>query len=187
MANVINRITRQYFKSVNTPDYPVSEWIINPVLPNCTPKHYVIEGDIVREMTQIEKDDLVYSTESIIYLIEEKQLLINKNGHEYKDNTDIIINPVMPACELKYTKVVNGLIVEMNVEEKAVVDAPQIEKKQSVIDIEEVYLTALNNLQNIIDVENPTNTQVINAVKTEAVILKKLLKFIKLNMVYNSP
>jgi len=30
MADVINRTTFQYLRSVNTPDYPVADWIINP-------------------------------------------------------------------------------------------------------------------------------------------------------------
>jgi len=30
MADVINRTTFQYLRSVNTPDYPVRDWIINP-------------------------------------------------------------------------------------------------------------------------------------------------------------
>ena len=30
MSDVINRTTFQYLKSVNTPDYPVADWIINP-------------------------------------------------------------------------------------------------------------------------------------------------------------
>lgn len=28
MANVLNRATKEYLTSVNTPDYPVSDWII---------------------------------------------------------------------------------------------------------------------------------------------------------------
>lgn len=56
MSNVINRITKKYLKSVNTPDYPVTEYIINPVLPDCDPSEWVIEGDTVRETTQAEKD-----------------------------------------------------------------------------------------------------------------------------------
>ena len=56
MANVLHRITKQYLKSVNTPDYPLAEWIINPVLPECEPSEWVIEDDIVRETTQDEKD-----------------------------------------------------------------------------------------------------------------------------------
>ena len=183
MANVLHRITKQYIKSVNTPEFPESEWIINPVLPDCPAKHWVIEGDLVREMTQEEKDDLVYSTESTIYLISEKILLYNKNGYEYEDNSDAIINPVMPDCELKYTKVVDGEVVEMTEEEKAEVDAPEIERQLSITEIREQYLTALANLDTIIDTENPTSAQVIAAVKTEASIIKKLLKFIRLNLV----
>jgi len=56
MANVIHRVTKQYLKSVNTPDYPASEYIINPVLPDCDSSEWVIEGDTIRETTQDEKD-----------------------------------------------------------------------------------------------------------------------------------
>lgn len=56
MANVIHRITKQYLESVNTPDYPESEWIINPTLPDCDPSEWIVEGDSVRELTQLEKD-----------------------------------------------------------------------------------------------------------------------------------
>ena len=183
MANVINRMTKVYLESVNTPDYPVKDWIINPVLPACDKKHWIIEGDTVREMNQAEKEDLVYSTESTIYLISEKQLLTGKNGHEYENNTDAIINPAMPACDLKYTKVVGKLVLEMTIEEKAVVNAPQIEKGQSATDINEIYPTALAQLDTVINSTNLTNEQIITSIKTEATILKKLLKFIKLNMV----
>lgn len=57
MSNVLNRITKKYIKSVNTPDYPATEWIINPVLPDCEPSEWVIEGNVVRETTQDEKDE----------------------------------------------------------------------------------------------------------------------------------
>ena len=185
MADVINRITKEIRPSVNTPDFQEPEWmIINElILPDCLVKWWVIEVSSIREMTQLEKDELTYSTESTIYLIPEKQLLTGKNGNEYEDNTDAIINPVMPGCDLKYTKVVDGLIVEMTVEEKAVVDAPEIEKSLSITDIKEAYLTALTTLDTIINFDNPTNAQVISAVKSEAQILKKLLKFIRLNVV----
>jgi len=43
MANVLNKITKQYLKSVNTPDYPTSEWIINPIMPDCSKEHMIIE------------------------------------------------------------------------------------------------------------------------------------------------
>jgi hypothetical protein len=56
MANVINKTTLQLLYSVNTPDYPTTEWIINPVLPACEAIYWKIVGDTVQEMTQPEKD-----------------------------------------------------------------------------------------------------------------------------------
>lgn len=58
MADVLNRTTRQYLKSVNTPDYPPAEWIINPDMspvegvPN---RYWIITGDVVSEMSTGEK------------------------------------------------------------------------------------------------------------------------------------
>lgn len=152
MANVINRITRQYLKSVNTPNYSLDEWIINPILPDCDKKYYVIEGNIVREMTQLEKNNLIYSTESSVYLIDEKQLLTNINGYDYESNSNAIINSILPDCELKHTKVVNDLIVEMTTEEKYVIDLPDLKREwiQNITDevykthsVEEIAFTAL--------------------------------------------
>jgi len=130
MANVIHRITKQYLNSVNTPDYPKKDWIHNPILPACPPKFWVIEGDTVREMTAAEKAELAYSTESSIYLIAEKQLLTNKNGHDYESDSNTIINPVMPACALKYTKVVDGIVTEMAAEEKTSLDLSEAKAKK---------------------------------------------------------
>lgn len=53
MASVLNRATRQYIQSVNTPDYPSQDWIINPdlsavaVWPN---RYWLITGDAVTLM-----------------------------------------------------------------------------------------------------------------------------------------
>jgi hypothetical protein len=59
MANVLNRTTKEYRVSVNTPDFPIEDWIINPDMSSVNginPKYWAIEGDIVREMTHIEKN-----------------------------------------------------------------------------------------------------------------------------------
>lgn len=59
MANVINRLTLEYLRSVNTPDYPEEEWIINPDLTGVegVPKKYwKIDADSVVSMSQEEKD-----------------------------------------------------------------------------------------------------------------------------------
>lgn len=61
MADVVNRITKEYKKSVNTPDYLESEWIINPdFVPDCELKYIVVEGNTIREMTVEEKSVVDY-------------------------------------------------------------------------------------------------------------------------------
>lgn len=69
MSNVFNRETKQYLKSVNTPDYdrPTGKhwedgtWIINPIfVPKCDSKYMVVEGNDIREMTSEEKAVIDY-------------------------------------------------------------------------------------------------------------------------------
>ena len=66
MADVINRTTLEQFFSVDTPLFPTTEFIINPDLTLLfdastntfivLKKYWKIEGDLVLEMTQAEKD-----------------------------------------------------------------------------------------------------------------------------------
>lgn len=59
MANVLHRTTKQYLTSVNTPDYPTVDWIINPdvsAVAGFATKHWTITGDVVTLMTQAERD-----------------------------------------------------------------------------------------------------------------------------------
>jgi len=124
MSNVLHKITKVYLQSVNTPNYPPSEYLINPILPLCEQKFWVIEGDTIREMTQPEKDAYEYANESTIYLIAEKQLLTNQDGAGYAADANAITDPVMPNVDLKYTKVVSGEVVEMTPAEQDAVDLP---------------------------------------------------------------
>lgn len=57
MGNVLHRVTRVYRESVNTPDFPASEWLINPVLPKGVPTKYLVinPDDTVSEMTALQK------------------------------------------------------------------------------------------------------------------------------------
>lgn len=147
MANVLHRITRQHLTSINTPYYQIGgkyydngNWIINPILPDCDKKFWVIEENLVKEMTIAEKATLAYQTESTIYLIAEKQLRTNQDGRDYESDTNAIINPEMPACELKYTKVVDNLVVEMTISEKKEVDKPSQIRERNVKVTEEIRL-----------------------------------------------
>jgi len=59
MAAVLNRTTLEYHTSVNTPDYPISDWIHNPVMSavaGIPTKRWVVESEIVRAMTDAEND-----------------------------------------------------------------------------------------------------------------------------------
>lgn len=59
MATVLNRTTKQLIHSANTPDYPESDWIIEPDLSaivGFSSKYWVIAGDIITLMTQAERD-----------------------------------------------------------------------------------------------------------------------------------
>lgn len=58
MATVVNRKTGEILYSVNTPDFPEADFIINPELSAVkdVPAQYLkIEGDQVKEITAAEK------------------------------------------------------------------------------------------------------------------------------------
>lgn len=62
MANVLHRTTLQYYRSVNTPDFPVSDYVINPILPNDflnNPiKYRELTGDIASIKDQATRDQI---------------------------------------------------------------------------------------------------------------------------------
>lgn len=69
MANVLNRTTKQFLTSVNTPDFPLVDWIHNPDLSSVTgfaSKYWEISGDSVGLMDQAERDALDASEASAL-------------------------------------------------------------------------------------------------------------------------
>ena len=59
MATVLHRTTKELKRSVNTPDFPKADWIINPDLAAVSgfpPKHWAIAGDTVRLMSPAARD-----------------------------------------------------------------------------------------------------------------------------------
>jgi hypothetical protein len=59
MANVLNRTTKQFLTSANTPEYPVEQWIHNPDMSEVVgypSKYWVITGDVVTLMSKAERD-----------------------------------------------------------------------------------------------------------------------------------
>lgn len=55
MSTVVNKTNLQIIYNANTPDYPTSEWIINPTFPQCESKFYKIVGNEIVEMGAEEK------------------------------------------------------------------------------------------------------------------------------------
>lgn len=53
MANVLNRTTKQFLASANTPDFPLLDWIHNPDMSAVTgfdSRYWIISGDVVTLM-----------------------------------------------------------------------------------------------------------------------------------------
>lgn len=59
MANVLNRTTKEYLTSVNTPDFPEHIWIINPdvsAVIQAPTKYWIVTGDSVSLMNQSQRN-----------------------------------------------------------------------------------------------------------------------------------
>ena len=59
MANVLHRISKAFKRSVNTPDFPSGDWIINPDLTSVQgrpSKYWAISGDVISLMNNPERD-----------------------------------------------------------------------------------------------------------------------------------
>lgn len=59
MASVLNRTTKEYHPSVNTPDYPVGSWIHNPdvsAVAGFSTAYWKITGDTVSLMSVAERN-----------------------------------------------------------------------------------------------------------------------------------
>jgi len=59
VANVLNRTSKLFLVSVNTPDYPLIDWIHSPDLSavvGFAERYWTITGDVVTLMSQAERD-----------------------------------------------------------------------------------------------------------------------------------
>lgn len=68
MSDVLNRTTKEFLRSVNDPDYPTADWIIEPMVgaqrmrdwidpsQRRTSTYVDIAGDVVTEMSDVDKD-----------------------------------------------------------------------------------------------------------------------------------
>ena len=64
-ADVLNRTTKEFNRSVNTPDFLVTEWIIGPDLSavqRFSSRYWIITGDVVTLMTLAQRTALDQAT-----------------------------------------------------------------------------------------------------------------------------
>ena len=112
-------------RSGNTPEFPKERFIINPdeeMMARVPKEYWVVDGEILREMTQDEKDEYAYNTNSKIYFIDTKTLESGKDGREYELDVNAIINPIEIDGGIEYGKVVGNELVSMTAAERTAYD-----------------------------------------------------------------
>lgn len=88
MASVINRITKEFLESVNTPDYSPTDWIINPDLSSVNgilEKYWIINGNTVRPATTEEQSQIDELADYQGLTITEIKAKINNEINVYRD------------------------------------------------------------------------------------------------------
>ena len=102
MANVLHRTTFEYKLSVNTPDFPIGTWVINPDLSPVSgvpKKYWKLTGDILSEMSAGEKsvvdDDLTVIESEIgtyvdymVFIDALETAITNQGGYESLGSDD---------------------------------------------------------------------------------------------------
>ena len=98
MANVLNRTTKQFLVSVNTPDFPVGQWIIEPDLSavaGFSSIYWIITGDMVTLMSQPERDavdaaNLVAQRDSAVSAVDDLENLTRAVVLVIKDEINLL-------------------------------------------------------------------------------------------------
>lgn len=83
MTDVVHRITKEYRRSVHTPDYSLADWIHNPDLSAVVgqpAKYWLITGDVISLMDQAARDavdaqELSDRRDSIISRLDDLEIL----------------------------------------------------------------------------------------------------------------
>ncbi len=130
MSNVLNRTTKAYIPSANTPDYPVAEWIIDPdmtAVVGYPSQYWIITGDVVTLMdaaarAQVDTAALNTSRDSTAAVLNEPEAyprgyalvaLDELNAHALK------VNSILDAVDAATT------LADMKTRIAAITDYPQ--------------------------------------------------------------
>jgi hypothetical protein len=118
MSDVLNRTTKQYIKSVNTPDYPDIDWVINPDLSSVISipsKYWKIEGDLVVEMNSEEKAAVDAAEANVTPALGENYQVDEYNSDNYlyiqtwyRDRTELGVYSIK-VKEITYTYLENNM------------------------------------------------------------------------------
>lgn len=107
MADVLNRTTKEYLTSQNTPDFDVLDWIINPDLSGVVGvpiRYWKIVGDVVSEMTKPEKDAvdaaLAAAQEIFLAIGEQPAGVFETSSNEYQPV--LVLDPENPLTPGDY-------------------------------------------------------------------------------------
>jgi len=155
MASVLNRITKQYLESVNTPNYNEADWIINPDLSgvvNVPVMYWKIVGDVISEMTAEEKAVVneparvgimvMYNPDDAI-VANRVTFIFNPVAVHHLDGVSNVaeVQPGPKGVPFKYLKFDSDTtsVIEMTTEEKANIDAFVKEEKSRVIIMSEIF------------------------------------------------
>ena len=80
MSTVVNKVTLEVRESADPAEYDSSEWLIGPTLPDAPKRHWIVEGDDLREATEEEKGPI-----DVEYLAEQKELRIQELREQYNE------------------------------------------------------------------------------------------------------
>ena len=80
MSNVVHRITLQVKVSADPAEHDSSEWLIAPTIPDAPKRHWVVEGDDLREATEEEKGPI-----DVEYLAQQKESRIQGLREQYDE------------------------------------------------------------------------------------------------------
>jgi hypothetical protein len=127
MAAVLNRTTKVYLSSANTPDYPESDWIRNPDMSAVTgwpSKYWIITGDVVslmdaQQRALVDEAEAAATRDLVVTQIDNIEDLLRAvvlmtldelNGHALKINA--ILDAVDAATSLSDLKTRVGTITD---------------------------------------------------------------------------
>lgn len=166
MSDVLNKKTLKMQYSVDTPQYSKDKWIINPdktVMTTVLKKYWKVDEDILREMTQDEKDEYEFNTNSSVFFIDSHTLQTGIDGCIYSEDNNAILNPIIPDGGIEYGIVVSGKLVAMDEDERAQYDYTH--KSTVYLITEKELLTSQNGIDFELDsnaIINPDMPEGIN-------------------------